>query len=128
MCVVDRRQGDVLSGDVLPDIEFGPVRNRKDAKVFTRLHARVEKRPQLWALRFGLPLAKAVAVAEDAFLGAGFFFIATRATYQGIEAKFFNGFKQGYGLVHIATFTLMGKAYCAALHGVFNVSHNQFST
>jgi hypothetical protein len=38
-------------------------------------------------------LAKAVAVAEDAFFGAGFFFIATRATNQGIEAKFFNGFE-----------------------------------
>ena len=39
----------------------------------------------------GLPLAKAVAVAEDALLGARLFLVAARAADQCVEAKFFDG-------------------------------------
>ena len=91
MRVVERGQGDSFAGNVLPDIEFGPVADREHAKVLAGLQLGVEQRPQLGALVFGLPLAKAVAVAEDAFLGAGFFLVAAGTADQRVKAEFFDG-------------------------------------
>ena len=77
--VVDARQRDVLAGDVLPDVEFGPV---------ARSGRRGSARPWRWRVlnRFhssgaaqGLPLAEGVAVAEDALLGARLLFVAAGA-------------------------------------------------
>ena len=64
----------------------------------------VEQVPQLWTLRFRLPLAKAVAVAEDALFGTGFLFVTPGTTHQSVKTKFFNGFEQGNGLVRVARF------------------------
>jgi hypothetical protein len=48
--------------------------------VFARRQARVEQRPEFRALGLGLPLAKAVAVAEDALLGPGLFLVAANSS------------------------------------------------
>ena len=87
--------------------------------------ARVEQGPQLGPLRLGLPLAKAVAVTEDAFLGARLFFVAPRAADQGVEAEFLDGFQQRDRLVHVARFTRVGQAHGAARHAVFDAAHDQ---
>ena len=68
--VVEVRQRDVLARDVEPHVQLGPVADREGAEVLARADAGVEQRPQLGALPW-LPLAEAVAVAEDALLGAG---------------------------------------------------------
>ncbi len=96
--------------------------------MLARLQLGVEQVPQLWTLRFGLPLAKAVAVAKDALFGTGFFFVTSSASHQGIKAKFFNRFEQGDGLVRIAWFIRVGQAHRAAFHRVFHTAHNEFGT
>ena len=96
--------------------------------MLTRLQARVEQAPQFRPLRLGLPLAKTVAVAEDALFGAGFFFVAAGTTNERVELEFFNRFQQGDRLVHIAAFTGVGQAHSAARHGVFHTAHDQLGT
>ena len=66
--------------------------------------ARVEQRPQLGPLLLGLPLAEAVAVAEDALLGARLLFVAARAADQRVEAVLLDRFEQRHGLVAVARF------------------------
>ena len=85
----------------------------------------VEQRPQLGPLLFGQPLAKAVAVAEDAFFGAGFFLVAPCAADQAVEAVLFDGFKQRHGLVEVARLQRMRQAHRAAFHAVLQVADHQ---
>ncbi len=70
---------DVLFVDVLPDVHLGPVGKREDADAFAGVDARVVEVPKLGALVLGIPLAGTIAEGVDAFLGAGFFFVAAGA-------------------------------------------------
>ena len=96
--------------------------------MLARLQAGVEQIPQLWPLGLGLPLAKTIAVAEDALFGTGFFFVASRAAHQGVKAELFDRLQQRDRLVHIAALTRVGQAHRAAPHRVFDAAHNQFGT
>jgi len=82
---VKRDDGDVFGVDVLPDIELGPIRERKDAQAFARMNARVENVPEFGTLIARVPLAALIAKRKDAFFGAGTFFVAARAPDSGIE-------------------------------------------
>jgi len=62
--------------------------------VFAGLQAGVEQGPQLRTLGLGLPLAEAVAVGEDALLGAGLFFVAAGTADQRVKAELVDGFEQ----------------------------------
>ncbi|MNT02008.1 hypothetical protein D3C72_1364950 [compost metagenome] len=125
MGVVQARQGDFFAIDVLPHVQLGPVADREDAEMFARRQARVEQCPQLGTLRLGLPLAKAVAVGEDALLGAGLLLVAARTANQRVEAELLNGFEQRDRLVHIARFARVRQAHRAACHGVFDAAYDQ---
>src|SRR5918999_5185402 len=67
---VDRRQLELLTRDVLPDVELSPVRDGEHADVLAAADARVVEVPELGPLRARIPLAEVVAEAEDAPLGA----------------------------------------------------------
>ena len=82
---VQRHDGDVLFVDVLPDVDFGPVRERKHADALARPDAAVEQVPELGPLALRVPLALLVAQREDALLGARPFLVAPRAAERGIE-------------------------------------------
>ncbi|OQC14426.1 MAG: hypothetical protein BWX79_00880 [Alphaproteobacteria bacterium ADurb.Bin100] len=88
--------------------------------------AGVEQGPELGALGLGLPLAEAVAVAEDAFLGAGLFLVTAGAADECIEAELLDGFEQCDRLVHVAAFARVGQAHGAARHRVLHAAHDQF--
>src|SRR6185295_14465895 len=85
---VDDRHFEFLALDVLPDVELGPVAEREDAHVFAGIDARMVEIPDFRPLIFRIPLAEAVAKAEEPFLGAGFFLVAPRAADGAIEAEF----------------------------------------
>ena len=91
---VDRRQFELFALDVLPDIQFGPVRDREGADVLALEGARVVQIPQLRALVLRVPLAELVAEAEDAFLGARLFLVAPRTADAGVELEFVDRFEQ----------------------------------
>ena len=122
---VNRRQGQAFALDVLPNVHFRPIGNREHAHVFAFEQTGVIKAPQFWALCFRVPLAKFIAEREDAFFGAGFFFIATRAAHQGIKFMVFNRFKQGHGLGGIARIQFASEHHRAFFNRIFHMAHHQ---
>ena len=77
---------DLLRLEVLPDVELGEVGQREDAQVLPLANARIEERPELRTLVLRVPLAKLVAHAHDALLGASPVFVAPAATESDVEA------------------------------------------
>ena len=128
MRVIQRRQGDLLALDVLPDVQLGPVADREDAEMLALMQFGIEQVPQLRALRLRLPLAKAVAVAENTFFGAGFLFITSRAANQRVKAEFVNRLQQRDRLVDVAALARMRQPHRAPRHRVFDAAHNQLRT
>ena len=94
---VERDDGDVFSVDVLPNVEFRPVGEREDAQAFAGMDAGVENIPEFRALIARVPLAPLIAEGEDAFLSAGPFFIAARATDGGVETAVAQAIEEGGG-------------------------------
>ena len=86
--------------DVLPDIEFGPIREREDADGFAFIDAGVVEVPEFGALVFWVPLAELIAEGEDAFFGAGFFFFAACAAEGGVELVSAEGVEERLSFEH----------------------------
>jgi hypothetical protein len=63
--------------------------------VFAGIDAGIEQVPNFRPLVLRIPLPKTVAKAEEAFLGAGFFLVAPRATHAAVKAKLFDGCEEG---------------------------------
>src|SRR6478672_592586 len=83
--VVERRERDVLTLDVAPDVDLGPVADREDADVLARTVPGVEEVPQLGALVLRVPLTELVAEADDALLGARLLLVAPAAAEEAVE-------------------------------------------
>src|SRR5699024_3612661 len=90
------------AGDVLPDVELGPVAQREDAHVLALVDPTVVERPQLGALVLGVPLAEVVAVAVDALLGAGLLLVAAAAAEGRGVAALLDGVQQRADLQTVA--------------------------
>jgi hypothetical protein len=99
---VERDHGNVFQIDVVPDVELGPVGEGEDADAFAGGDAGVVEVPEFGALVFGVPLAGFVAEGEDAFLGAGFFFVATGSTEGCVEAVLAEAVEKGGGFEQAA--------------------------
>src|SRR6185503_6447649 len=93
---------DSFGGDVLPDVELGPVADREDAHVLALLDPPVVKAPELGSLVARVPAAERVAVTEDPLLCAGLFLIAPSAAEKGVEAVLGDRVEQGDGLKAVA--------------------------
>src|SRR3546814_4172797 len=65
---IERHDLDLLELDILPDVEFGPVRQRKDADALALRLARIIQPPQFWALVLGIPAVAGRTEREDALL------------------------------------------------------------
>src|SRR3954467_4176871 len=99
---VDRRDLEALLGDVLPDVELDPVGQREHADVLALADAPVVDAPQLRALAARVPLAEAVAEAEDPLLRAGALLVAARAAERGVEAVLLDRVEQRRRLQAVA--------------------------
>ena len=71
--------------DVLPDIQLGPVAQRKCAYALALVHFTVEQVPEFRSLIFGIPLMKTVAKAVNAFLGPTLLLITTGTTKRSVK-------------------------------------------
>ena len=83
---IERHDRDVLARDILPDVEFGPIVDRKDADALSRTVAGVVEVPQLRPLALRVPAVVAVAEGEDALLRPALFLVAPRAAKGQVEA------------------------------------------
>src|SRR3546814_1116660 len=79
---IERHDLDLLELDILPDVEFGPVRQRKDADALALRLARIIQPPQFWALVLGIPAVAGRTEREDALLVPAFLLITARAAEQ----------------------------------------------
>ena len=82
---IERHHRNVLDVDVVPDVELGPVRERKHADALPWRDAAVQEVPELGALALGIPLALGAAQREHPLLGARLLFVAARAAESGVE-------------------------------------------
>src|SRR5262249_36576565 len=85
---IKRDDRDVLKVDVLPHIEFGPIREREDADRLALVFARIVEPPEFGPLVLRIPTVIGGAEGEDAFLGAALLFVAPRAAEGCVEAVF----------------------------------------
>ena len=99
---VDRRQLDLLVGDVLPDVELGPVREREHADVLALAVPAVVEVPQLGPLVLRVPLAELVAEREEALLGARLLLVAAGAAHHRVEPVLLDRVEQRGGLQPVA--------------------------
>ena len=116
----------LLSLDVFPDIHFGPVRERENPHVLTRVQSAVVEIPDLRALVLGIPLAEAVSEAEEALLGTGLLLIATRSAYATIEAELLDRGQQDGDLELVAADLPRGLHSEAFLKRLIHGADNEF--
>ena len=98
MRVVDGREIDAFTADVLPDVELRPVRQREGAQVLTGPHGALVQLPQLGPLALGVPLSERVPERKDALLGTRLVLVAARTAEGGVEPVGVDGVEQGRGL------------------------------
>ena len=80
-----------LALDVFPDIHLGPVGEGEDAHVLAGIEPAVVEVPDLGALVLGIPLAEAVAEAEESFLGPRLLLVASCTSDAAVEAELLDG-------------------------------------
>ena len=102
VCVVDRRQLDLLGADVGPDVELGPVGQREHPDVLTLVMPAVVQVPQLGPLRLRIPLAELVAEGEHPLLGSRLLLVAAGAAERGVELVLADRAQQRHRLQRVA--------------------------
>src|SRR5471030_2415667 len=98
MTEIERRDFDFFRGDILPDVHFGPVAQREDAKMFPVMKPSVKDVPKFGPLIFRVPLAELVPMRKEAFLGPCFFLVPARSADGGVGAEFLQRVEEGDGL------------------------------
>src|SRR6202007_2404373 len=99
---VDRRQLELLTRDVLPDVELGPVRDREDTDVLALADARVVEVPELGPLHARVPLAEVVSEGEDPLLRPAPLLVAAGPADRRVEAVLLDRVEQRRGLQAVA--------------------------
>src|SRR5574341_1154852 len=87
----------VLLADVLPDVGFGPIGERKYPYGFPGVDAGVVEIPQFWALGFRLPAVARCAKRKDALFSARFFFVAPGAAEGHIKPVLIESLLECFG-------------------------------
>jgi hypothetical protein len=87
-----------LLGDVLPDVELGPVAQREHPDVLALAVPAVVEAPQLGPLVLRVPLAELVPEAEHPLLGTRLLLVAPGSSEGGVEVVLLDGVQQHPGL------------------------------
>ena len=83
---VEGHDVDAFQVDVLPDVQLGPVANRKHSDALTPVDPAVVEVPELRSLVLRIPSVVPVPKTEHPLLGPGPFLVAPGASERGIEA------------------------------------------
>src|SRR5581483_6026426 len=97
-CEIKRHDRNFLVLDISPDIELGPVRQRKYADGLTLADAGVEQIPQFGPLRSGIPHMARRAERKYALLGAAFLFVTPGAAERRVATILIESLLQRLGL------------------------------
>src|SRR5262245_8377057 len=71
--------------DVGPNVELGPIRQRKHAHALARPDPGVSEMPELWTLPLRVPVLRDVAEGKYALLGARLLLVAARPAERRVE-------------------------------------------
>src|SRR5262249_8141747 len=82
---IERNDRNVLQEDVMPDINFGPIRQWENSDGFARTNAGIEQIPKLGPLVARIPCVPLRAKRKDSFFRSTFFFVASSATKCRVE-------------------------------------------
>src|SRR5205823_927122 len=93
---------DALGGEVLPDVELGPVGQREDADVLALVVPAVVERPQLGSLVLRVPLAELVPEGKDSLFRARLLLVAASAAEDRVVAAGGDRVEQRDGLQRVA--------------------------
>lgn len=97
---VQTHDGDVLGGDISPDVGLRPVGKRKDTDRLAGMDAGVVQAPQLGPLRLRVPLVPGSAKGEDPLLGARLFLIPPRPAQDDVISAAVQRLFQRFGFHH----------------------------
>src|SRR5580704_3314507 len=92
---IERDHGNSLLMEVDPDVELGPVRERKHADALAFPFAPVVKAPRLGALPFRIPAVLRIPKGKHALFGARALFIAPGAAERYVEPILVERLTQG---------------------------------
>ena len=114
---VQRHDRDAFEVDVLPDVQFGPVRQREDADRLTFVDLAVVHVPQLGALVLRVPAVLAVTERVHTLLGPRLLFVAASTTEGGVETMLVQRLFQALGLHDVGVLgAAMGERVDALRH------------
>src|SRR5436190_23506030 len=123
---IDGRQIYFFLSDIIPDIEFRPVADRKHPYVFAFVYPSIVNIPQFRSLKLGIPLAKLITDGKYSLFGSCFFLVSSPATDTAIEFELFYRIQQCISLqpVSAGKFSFL---FCeiTLLDGVFYFSHDE---
>src|SRR5436190_5809877 len=100
---IDGRQIYFFLSDIIPDIEFRPVADRKHPYVFAFVYLSIVNIPQFRSLKLGIPLTKLITDGKYPLFRSCFFLISSPATDTAIEFKFLYRIQQCISLQPVAT-------------------------
>ena len=112
---IKRHDGNFLHVNVKPDIELGPIRERKNANAFALVDAGVKDIPKLWPLVFGVPLPLAVPEGVNTLFGPRFLLVPPGPTERRIKPAVCQGIQQGLGFEQSAAFLRSQSEWISAL-------------
>src|SRR6202051_3651915 len=92
---IERDHGDSLLMEVDPDVELGPVRERKHADALAFPFAPIVKPPRLGALPFRIPAMLGIPKGKHALLGTRALFIAPGTAERHVEPILVQRLTQG---------------------------------
>ena len=123
---VERHHRNALLIDVVPDVELGPIRQRKNADAFAAALAAIIDAPWLGALALRIPQMIGAAKGEHTFLGTRCLLVAAGAAECGIEAIMIERLPQRLRLHHVGMqFRSAGYRIDAASEALFVDMHDQ---
>ncbi len=111
---INRWQFNFFPSYIIPDIEFCPVADWKNAHIFSFLNFTIVDIPEFWSLSFRIPLSEFIPHRKYSFFGPRFFLISSGASNACIKPKFFDRIQQRKSLQCIAT----GKLARLVLSGI----------
>src|SRR5581483_4153930 len=116
----------VFGVNVLPDVEFRPVRQGENAQALAVVNVRVEEIPKFRALVARVPLTALIAEGKDTLLGTRTLFVTPSATNGGIKTALAQTVEQR-GCLECAAAALgtPGERSCAFVQSAAICVHDQ---
>src|SRR5690606_11491038 len=101
MSKIQRRDFDIFSFDVIPDIKLRPVTYWKNTYVFALLNTSVKNTPKFRTLSLRIPLTEFISHCKNSFFRSSLFFIPASTSTTSIKLLLFDSLQKSYSLQRV---------------------------